>query len=92
MPRFLIEVSHESTQVTCARAVEVFLKTGSHFFTHADWGCKDGVHVGWAIVEAENREEAIMTVPTIIRNKARAVRLNKFTEEDLQNLHKEMEK
>lgn len=32
MARFLIEVSHESTKVTCARAVQVFLKTGSHFW------------------------------------------------------------
>ena len=38
MTRFLIEVPHEAERVACARVVEVFLKTGSHFLTHADWG------------------------------------------------------
>lgn len=29
--RFLIEVPHEATTVACARVVNVFLRTGSHF-------------------------------------------------------------
>lgn len=45
MPRFLIEVSHESGLVSCARAVNVLLQTGSHFLTHADFGGQDGVHM-----------------------------------------------
>ena len=44
MARFLIEVPHESGTVSCARANKVLLETGSHFLTHADFGCKDGVH------------------------------------------------
>ena len=44
MPRFLIEVPHEGTTKACNKAIEVFLRTGSHFLSHADWGCKDGVH------------------------------------------------
>jgi len=47
MPRFLIEVPHEEETVACARAVKVFLDSGSHFLTHADWGCKDGEHKAW---------------------------------------------
>ncbi len=46
MARFLIEVTHDAEQVACARAVDAFFKTGSHFFTHADWGCMDGEHKG----------------------------------------------
>jgi hypothetical protein len=41
MARFLIEVPHEEEVVACARVVEIFLKTGSHFVTHTDWGCMD---------------------------------------------------
>jgi len=44
MPRFLIEVPHEEETVACARAVKIFLESGSHFLTQADWGCKDGEH------------------------------------------------
>ena len=44
MPRFLIEVPHDADVRACTRAVEVLLRTGSHFLTHADWGCKDNEH------------------------------------------------
>ena len=49
MPRFLIEVPHEPEQLACARTVKIFLNTGSHFLTHADWGCMDGDHKAWFI-------------------------------------------
>lgn len=45
MPKFLIEIPHEATTAACARVVEHFLRSGSHFLTHADWGCKDGDHL-----------------------------------------------
>jgi hypothetical protein len=38
MARFLIEVPHAEEKVACARVVEIFLKTGSHFLSRADWG------------------------------------------------------
>jgi hypothetical protein len=47
MPRFLIDVPHESDVVSCARASKVLLESGSHFLTHADFGCTDGVHKAW---------------------------------------------
>ena len=44
MPKFLIEVPHEADTLECTRVVHVFLSTGSHFLTNAEWGCKSGVH------------------------------------------------
>lgn len=79
MPRFLIEVPHDSDTVTCARAVQVFLATGSHFLTNADWGCRDGDHRAIIIAEVETREEALGIVPVAFRSAARVVRLGKFT-------------
>jgi len=37
----LIEVPHDPERVACARVVDVFQKSGSHWVTHADWGCRD---------------------------------------------------
>ena len=85
MARFLVEVPHESTPVTCAQAVEVFLKTGSHFFTHADWGCKDGEHKAWAFVEVDTRDEARAIVPHPYRSQAKVVQLNAFTKDEIEN-------
>ena len=58
MPRFLLEVDHESEKVACARAVQMLQQSGSHYVTNADYGCHDGVHRAWLIVEAENKDEA----------------------------------
>ena len=81
--RFLIEVPHEEEIVACARAVEVFLTSGSHFLSHADWGCSDGVHKSWMTVDAESREEALRLVPPAFRAQAKVVRLNAFTMQEI---------
>jgi hypothetical protein len=78
MARFLIEVPHDAETVACARVVEIFLKTGSHFVTHADWGCKDGDHKAWIIAEAASKEEARFILPSAFRAQAKIVQLNKF--------------
>ena len=49
------------------------------YLYHFDWGCPDGVHTGWAIIEAEDEAQARLSVPSFVRNKARVVRLTKFT-------------
>jgi hypothetical protein len=88
--RFLIEVPHESTMAACVNAVEVFLKTGSHFLTHADWGCKDGVHKAWIVVDVNTREEARAIVPTPFRQHATIVQLNEFTLDEVENLRRHL--
>lgn len=87
--RFLIEVPHEATMAACARAIETLLKTGSHFFTHADWGCKDGDHKAWIIVEVQSKEEARAIVPPAFRSQAKIVQLNTFSVEELEALMRE---
>jgi hypothetical protein len=79
MARFLIEVPHEAELEACARVVQVFLKSGSHFLTHADWGCRDGEHKAWIIADAENKEEACRIVPPAFRSEAKVTALNYFT-------------
>jgi hypothetical protein len=78
MPRFLIEVPHSAEPQACAREVHVFLSTGSHFLTGADWGCMDGVHSAWLIVDLPSKEDALMVVPPVFRPQARITGLNTF--------------
>ncbi len=86
MPRFLIDVSHSAEPIACARAVRVFLASGSHFVTHADWGCEDGVHNAWTVVEVESREDARAIVPPAFRAQARIVALNRFTLQEIDEI------
>ena len=86
MARFLIEVPHEAEPVACARAVQVFLQTGSHFLTNAEWGCLDGEHKAWIILEAENKEEARFVLPPAFRPEAKIVGLNRWSMEEIDEL------
>jgi len=91
MARFLIEVPHEAEEISCARAVQVLLKTGSHFLTHADFGCKDGDHRAWIILEAESKEQARNALPSAYRAQASVIGLNKFSLEEVDELLKHHE-
>jgi hypothetical protein len=79
MQDFLIEVPHSPEEAACASEVKIFLNTGSHFLSHAYWGCLDGNHSAWLILAAEDKEEAKLVVPPQFRAQARIVGLNKFT-------------
>lgn len=74
MDRFLVESSH--TTHNCKLAVKSIQSLG--YLNNFEWGCNDGIHTGWAIIEAENADQALGIVPVFIRDKARAVRLSKF--------------
>lgn len=88
MARFLIEVPHDEEELACARVVEVFLKTGSHFLSNADWGCADREHKAWIIVEVDSKEEARNVIPPAFRSQARIVSLNKFTMEEIEEVYR----
>lgn len=83
MKRFLVISNH--TAADCNLALKEVLAIG--YLTHFDWGCKDGVHTGWAILEAENKAEAMMSVPVFLRNQAQVVQLTKFKPESIAAIH-----
>lgn len=81
--KFLIEVPHEANKVACARVVDVFLKSGSHFLSGAHWGCNDGVHKSWMLVDVDSKDEARGILPPFLRPQAKIVQLNTFTMEEI---------
>lgn len=83
MPKFLIEVPHGASKQECQRAIDVFLRTGSHFLTHADWGCKDGEHKAWLMIEVGSKNEARSIVPADFRDGAKVTQLTTFTRENM---------
>ena len=74
MDRYLIETPH--TAQDCHMLIEQIYAMG--YLYHFDWGCQDGVHSGWAVIEAESEAQARLAVPPLVRKKARVIRLNKF--------------
>ncbi len=82
MKKYLIEVEHDSDKKACEEAIKVFLNTGSHFMTHADWGCMDGEHKAWITMETDRREDALSILPPAYRRKARVIELTRFKLEE----------
>ncbi|HLF56282.1 MAG TPA: hypothetical protein VI942_05485 [Thermoanaerobaculia bacterium] len=78
MDRYLVEIDHPAEKGACLKAVRQILEMGSHFVTHAEWGCLDDVHTGWIIVEAESHDEARLVLPPVDRSAARVVKLARF--------------
>ena len=83
MAKFLIEVPHGADKNACNQAIEIFLQTGSHFLTHAEWGCLDGDHKAWIIADVDTKQDAMYIVPPAFRSKAKIVRLTTFTARDI---------
>jgi len=83
MDRYLIESPHELKD--CARMLQQLTAMG--YLHHFSWGCKAGVHCGWAIIEAENEAQARLAVPPLVRAQARIIKLNKFSPDEVDALH-----
>ncbi len=86
MPKFLIEVPHEAEPIACLRAIKVLQETGSHFLTNADYGCHDGVHKAWIVMEVDDKEAARNILPPVYRPRATVTALNKFSASEVDEL------
>lgn len=85
MERYYVESKH--TPEECLRALDEILAKGPDALSRVDWGCMAGDHTGYSIVEARSEADALATVPAFLRGKARAVRLNRFTPEQIRSFH-----
>lgn len=92
MPKFYLEVPHPADELGCAKAIKVFLQSGSHYLTNAEWGCMDGDHCGLLIVEAEDRDEVMNIIPPAYRADARVVELRRFSMMQIDSIISEHEK
>ena len=86
MEKYHVESPH--TQEECLRALDEILEKGSDVLARYEWGCMAGDHTGYATVEAGNEQEARKTIPSFLAGKARVVKLNNFTPEQIREFHK----
>jgi hypothetical protein len=86
MDRYHIESPH--TPEECLRALDEILAKGSDVLARYEWGCMAGDHTGYVAIEASSEAEAKKTIPSFLAGKARVVKLNKFTPEQIREFHK----
>ncbi len=76
MSRYIIISSH--TAEDCTQAVKYFREHHAGFLTHFEWGCYDNDHTAYTFVDADNHEMALLSVPPLFRDRAKAVKVVHF--------------
>ena len=85
MPQYMIEATH--TPEECLRTIDAVMLAGAHVLVNSLWGCPNGDHTAWIVVETNTDAEAHQIVPPALRNKAKVVKLTKFTPEQVRAMH-----
>ena len=80
MQKFMIISPH--TMQECKQVVKLTLAAG--YLSHFEWGCKSGDHNGYAMIEAESEQQALLSIPTVVRHKGRAIGVAEFDPKDVE--------
>jgi hypothetical protein len=91
MPRFLIEIRHSDDYEGCVKALDAIVQFGSHLVTNAEFGCEDGEHCGWLIVEVDTRAQALQMIPPQLQAGARIIQLRSWTRAEIEEMVKGLE-
>ena len=86
--RFQVIVSHTPEQ--CLSQLDKISAKGSDILNKFEWGCKSGNHTGYALIEADNDAAVKSMLPMEIQSDLRIVKVDKFTQADLQAIHEKM--
>lgn len=85
MLRYIVESPH--TKEECLRALDEILAKSPETLKKFDWGCAEGDHTGYALIEAENEAKVRGMLPSFLKEKARVINVAKFTPEQIKSFH-----
>lgn len=83
MARYLIAVPHAPGE--CLRALDDVLARGPEDLARYEWGCGDGGHTGYALVQAGSKAAVEAEIPAFLRPRARIVELSTYTPEQVRS-------
>ena len=85
MAKYVIESEHDEEE--CLQALDQMLAKGEDILNQFVFACNSGEHTGWAYVDADSEDEALENVPEFLRDKATAHEVEKFTAEQIKEIH-----
>ena len=85
MSKYLIASKHEPDD--CLRALDEELAKGSGVLDKFVYGCKEGDHTGYAIVDVKNLSDALAMVPGFLQASACITKVDKFTPAEIKSFH-----
>ena len=86
--RYLVIAPHDAAE--CMKALDETKDMAPGALGKWDFGCEDGDHTGYLVVNASSSEEALKNVPADLREKAKAIKVHKFTAAELKAAHEKM--
>jgi hypothetical protein len=69
------------------RAIDATLTRGTSVLDKFVFGCKEGDHTGYAIVDVKSLSDALAMVPDFLQESACVTRVDKFTAADIRAMH-----
>ncbi len=85
MAKYLIASRHEPDD--CLRALDEELAMGPKVLDKFVYGCKEGDHTGYAIVDVNNLSDALAMVPGFLQESACVTKVEKFTPAEIWSFH-----
>jgi hypothetical protein len=85
MTKFLIASRHEPDD--CLRALDEELAKGPGILDKFVYGCKEGDHTGYAIVDVKNLSDALAMVPGFLQASACITKVDKYAPAEIKSLH-----
>ena len=85
MTKYLIASKHEPDE--CTRALDEELAKGPGVLDKFVYGCKEGDHTGYAIVDVKNLSDALAMVPGFLQASACITKVDKFTPAEIRSFH-----
>ncbi len=71
----------------CLRALDEELAMGPKVLDKFVYGCKEGDHTGYAIVDVKNLSDALAIVPGFLQGSACITKVDKFTPAEIRSFH-----
>ena len=85
MTKFLIASRHEPDD--CLRALDEELAKGPGILDKFVYGCKEGDHTGYAIVDVKNLSDALAMVPGFLQASACITKVDKYTPAEIKSFN-----
>lgn len=82
---YMIQAPH--TKEECMNVMDAMSKESKALLTKCYWGCMSGDHTAYATVEGKNEEDARKMFPASVRAKAKVMKVDKFTAQQIASFH-----
>ncbi len=85
MNSYLIASRHEEKE--CVRAMDEMLAKGTKVLDKFVFGCREGDHTAYAVVDAKNTSEALGILPDFLQDEACITKVEHISPADIRMLH-----